>query len=180
MPDALKISTISFRSQDSRSHPWVRRLYRDLSVTNGAWRLMRVWRTLSYCRASSVAFVFGYLIRSEFWISTLKASMLIDYNFRCLIVCGMVRIWLDAISKLATTEKWSEIKSEAETERALHPGEQIIRSREWPWMWVGKSTYRWRLKESKIPDSHPASDDEESIRRLKSPIRARSWENVDM
>ena len=35
-------------------------------VTNGAWRLMRVWRTLSYCRASSVAFIFGYLIRSEF------------------------------------------------------------------------------------------------------------------
>ena len=30
MPDVLKISTISFRSQDGRSHPWVRRLNRDL------------------------------------------------------------------------------------------------------------------------------------------------------
>ena len=29
MPDALKISIISFRSQDGRSHPWVRRLYGD-------------------------------------------------------------------------------------------------------------------------------------------------------
>ena len=30
MQDALQISTISFRSQAGRSHPWVRRLYRDL------------------------------------------------------------------------------------------------------------------------------------------------------
>ena len=27
---ALKISTISFRSRDDRSHPWVRRLYSDI------------------------------------------------------------------------------------------------------------------------------------------------------
>ena len=114
------------------------------------------------------------------WISALKSSMLIDCNFRYLIVCEMVRLWLDGICKLATTEKWSEIKSEAERERTLHPGEQIIRSREWPWMWVGRSTYRWRSKESKTSDSRPASDDEESIRRLKSPIRARSWGSVDM
>ena len=59
-------------------------------VTNGSGRLIKVWRTLSYCRACSVAFVFGYLIKSEFWISTLDASMLIDCNFRYLIVCGMV------------------------------------------------------------------------------------------
>ena len=65
-PDALRVSTISFRSQDGRSHPLVRRLYKDLLVTSGVWRLMRVSRILSYCRASSVAFVFGYLIRSEF------------------------------------------------------------------------------------------------------------------
>ena len=30
MPDALKISTMSFRSQDGRSHPWVKKLYKDL------------------------------------------------------------------------------------------------------------------------------------------------------
>ena len=30
VPDVLKISTISFRSQDGRSHLWVRRLYRNL------------------------------------------------------------------------------------------------------------------------------------------------------
>ena len=29
MPDALKISTMSFRSQDGRSHQWIRRLQRD-------------------------------------------------------------------------------------------------------------------------------------------------------
>ena len=133
---------------------------------------MRVWRTLSYCWASSAAFLFGYLIRSEFWISALKASMLTDCNFRYLIVCGTVRLRLDGICKLATTEKWSEIKSEAETERTLHPKEQIIRSREWPWMWLGKSTYWWRSRDSKIPDSCLALDDEESIQRLKSPIRA--------
>ena len=33
------------------------------------------------------------------------------------------------ICKSAPTEKWSEIKSWAETERTLHPGEQIIRAR---------------------------------------------------
>ena len=59
-------------------------------------------------------------------MSALKDSMLIDCNFRYLIVCGMVRLWLDGICNLATTEKWSEIKSEAETERTLHPKEQII------------------------------------------------------
>ena len=95
---------------------------------------MRVWRTLSYCWASLVAFVFGYQIRSEFWISALKLSMLIDCNFRYLAVCGMDRLWLDEICKLTTTEKWSGIKSEAETERTLHLKEQIIRSRAWPWM----------------------------------------------
>ena len=39
-----------------------------------------------------VALVFGYVIRSEFWISALKASMFIDCSFRYLIVCGMVRL----------------------------------------------------------------------------------------
>ena len=73
-------------------------------------------------------------------ISALKASMLIDCNFRYLIVCEMVRLWLDKMCKSATTEKWSEIKSEVETERTLHPEEQIMRSREWPYMRVGKIT----------------------------------------
>ena len=39
----------------------------------------------------------------------LKASMLIDCNFQYLIVCGMVRLWLNGICKSATTEKWSDI-----------------------------------------------------------------------
>ena len=52
---------------------------------------MRVWRTMLYCRANPVALVFEYLISSEFWISALKASMLIDCNFRDLIVCWSVR-----------------------------------------------------------------------------------------
>ena len=65
------------------------------------------------------------------WIAALKASMLTDCNLRYLIVCGMVQPCLDGICKLATTEKWFEIKSEAKTERTSHPEEQIIRSREW-------------------------------------------------
>ena len=97
--------------------------------------------------------------------------MLIDCNFRYLIVCGMVRVWMDGICKLPITEKWSKIKSEAETERTLHPRDKTMRSREWPWMRVGKSSYWWRSKEAKISHSRPASDKEESIRRLKFPIQ---------
>ena len=50
--------------------------------------------------------------------------MLIDGNFRYLIVCRTVLLWLDGICKSATTEKWSEIKSEVDTERTLHPEEK--------------------------------------------------------
>ena len=62
-------------------------------------------------------------------ISVLQDSILIACNFRYLIVCGTVSLWFDGICKSATTEKWSEIKSEADTERTLHPVEQIVRSR---------------------------------------------------
>ena len=50
--------------------------------------------------------------------------MLIDCNFRYWIVYGTVRLWLDGICKLATTEKWSEIKSEVEIERTLNHEER--------------------------------------------------------
>ena len=43
-----------------------------------------------------------------------------------LLVCLTVRLWLNGILKSSSTEKWSEIKSEVETERSLHPVEQII------------------------------------------------------
>ena len=56
---------------------------------------MTVWRTLSSYWGSSVVLVLGYVVSSEFMISALKASMLIDCNFRYLIFCGMVRLWTD-------------------------------------------------------------------------------------
>ena len=167
---------MSFRSQNVESHPvrglWGRGVF---LVTSGAWRLLRVQRTLSYCWVSPVALVLAYN-QFRIFISALKVSMLIDCN---LIVCETVWQRLDGICKSATTENWSEIKSKIDTERTLHPVEQIIRSRESLWMWVGKSTYWWRPKDSKIPDSYPGSNDEESIQRLKSPITAKSWGSVD-
>ena len=42
-------------------------------------------------------------------------------DFWSLIVCRAVRLWFDGIHSYATTEKWSEIKSEVDTERTLHP-----------------------------------------------------------
>ena len=42
IPDTLQISTMSFRSQHFRSHPWLKRHFGFLScVTSEAWRLMR-------------------------------------------------------------------------------------------------------------------------------------------
>ena len=72
----------------------------------------------------------GYLISSEFLISALKSSRLIACNFRYLIVCGTVQLWFDEICKSATTEKWSEIKSEADTEKTLHPVEKKSKDQE--------------------------------------------------
>ena len=161
-------------------------------VISGAWRLNSVQRTLSHCWASPVTLMLRYLISPvtlmlrylispEVLTSGFKASILVDNNFRYLIVCGTVRLWFNGICKSATTEKYSEIKWEVDIERTLHPIEkQIIRSRDWPRMCVEKSTYWWRSKDFKIPNSFPVSDYEESMRRMKSPISARLWGSVDM
>ena len=56
--------------------------------------------------------------------------MLIACNFQYLIVFGTVRLWLDGIRKPSTTEEWSEILSEVDGERTLHPIAKIIRLKE--------------------------------------------------
>ena len=57
---------------------------------------MRACSTLSYCRASSVAFVFGYLIGSEFWILALKCMFTIlqlrEHALLGLLTCAGIQV----------------------------------------------------------------------------------------
>ena len=66
---------MSFGSQDGRSHPQVRRFLGDFLVVSGARKLRRVLRTLSYCRASSVALDLGFLIKVELLTSSLLFTL---------------------------------------------------------------------------------------------------------
>ena len=157
--------TISFRSTLDHF------IYSFALIASRAWGLMNALGTLSYCRASSV----GYLISSELLILALRASMLIALDFRYMIVCGTVRVVFVWIFKSTAAEKWSEIRSDVDTERTLHRLENIRRSRKWPWICVGKLTCLLRSIDSMMPGSCLTSDNEESIWTLKSPISPRSW-----
>ena len=55
--------------------------------------------------------------------------MLIAFNLCYAVVSGAVRLWFVGILKSATTEKWSEIISDVDTERTSQSLEKIIRSR---------------------------------------------------
>ena len=174
--------TMSFRRQDVRSHPWVRRLWGDPFGNQQGSKIDHdqiaedtvILLSQSSCISFRISNQFrNFDIRLEgFSVDRLQLSVLDS-------LWGgptMVEWYLE----VSSNRKVVKTKSEVNTERALHSVEKIIRSREWPWMWVGKSTYWWRSKDSKIPDSCPASNDEESVKRLKSPISARSGRSVGM
>ena len=89
---------------------------------------MSALRKLSFCGASLVASVLGYLISSKLPISVLKSAKLIAFNFRCVIVCATAWRCFVGIFKLATTEMWSEIIPDVDTERPSLSLENIIKS----------------------------------------------------
>ena len=111
MPDTLQIPTMSFRSQAIRSHPWVRRLWRDLFGNQRGVKLDQSAEDTVILSSQSSCISFRMSNQFTSLISALKAAMLIDSNFQYLIVCGTVQLWLNEICKSATTEKWSKIKS---------------------------------------------------------------------
>ena len=98
---------LSSRSQDVRNHPWDRKLGK---IDKGAEDTV-ILLSQSSCISFRTSNQFRILI------SALKTAMLIVCNFRYLTVCGTVRLWFDGICKSATTGKWSEIKSAADTQR---------------------------------------------------------------
>ena len=104
-------------------------------VTSGAWKSMKLLRTLSYCWAGSVASLSGYLIISESFDIGLKGCN-VD-RLQLLLFRVQYGYYFFGIFKWATTEKWSESISDCDTEGTSHSLEKFIRSSAWPLMWVG-------------------------------------------
>ena len=144
--------------------------FREISlVTNGAWRLMRVWSTLSYCWASSDALVLGYQISSEFLISALKASMLIDCNFRYSIVVGWSHyIWMEYASqqqqksgpkskqRSKQREHWQKGHGAAGCSKAKGRKSEMLLHLHWSWPYI------WT-------DRHIALAESETIKTINGP-----------
>ena len=81
MPGALQISMMSFKSQDGRSHPWVRRLKRDLFGNQRGKKIGKSAEDTVILLRQSSCVSFRMCSQLRIFISALKASMLIDCTF---------------------------------------------------------------------------------------------------
>ena len=172
MPDALQISMMSFRSQDVTSHPWVGRQGEVFLETGDGWRLTSVEDTIILLSQFSCI---GFRIFNQFRI--------VDISLKDCYFNHLQLLVLDSLWYIMTMVRWKfQVSNNRKVVRNhiwcwcrenITPLEKIKRSRVWPRMWVGKFT-NWS-KDCKISVRWLISDDEESIRSLKSPSSARSW-----
>ena len=90
MPDPLKVSMMSFGSQDGRSHRRVRRFGGDLFGSKWGMKIDESAEDTVVLLSQFNGIGLGLLIRSEFWLSALKAPILMAFNLQYVMVCGTV------------------------------------------------------------------------------------------
>ena len=133
-------------------------------VTGGAWRSMRVLRTLSYCWASSVALHLRFLNRIRIFDISLKGF---NINNLQLSICDSLRYSMTIVCR--NFQIRNNIKVIGNDIRQYYGRytplalQKIMKSREWSWMWIGKLTHWFKSKDCKMPVSCLTSDVTDSM-----------------